>query len=52
MIKQLTYQQNLKWRSMPDKMAENSLCQTLQVCVTSDTQKIQSFDWPKWRFTL
>jgi len=28
------------------------LRQTLQVRVTSDTQKIQSSDWPKWRCTL
>ena len=41
--------QNLKWCLCPTKRRESSLRQTLQVRVTSDTQKIQSSDWPKWR---
>jgi len=40
--------QSLKWHPMPDKMAGSSLRQTLQVCVNTDTQKVQSSDWPKW----
>ena len=49
---ELTYRQNLKWRPIPTKWRECSLCQTLQVRVTSDTLKIQSSDWPKWRCAL
>ena len=36
----------------PKTWREISLRQTVQLRVTSDTQKIQSSDWPKWRFTL
>jgi len=32
--------------------AGSTLCQTLQVCITSDTQKIESSDWPKWCHTV
>jgi len=42
----------MKWRPMPDKMAESLLRQTLQVRETSDAQKIQSSDRPKWCYTL
>jgi len=45
---ELTYWQNLKRRQMPDEMAGKFVRQILQVRITSDTQKIQSFDWPKW----
>ena len=36
----------------PTKWRESSIRQTLQVRVTSDAQKIQSSDWPKWHCTL
>jgi len=36
----------------PIKWRKSSLRQTLQVRVTSDTQKIQSSDWPKCRCML
>jgi len=36
----------------PTKWRESSLRQTLQVRVTSDTQIIQSSDWPNLRCTL
>jgi len=36
----------------PTKWRESLLCQTLQVRVTNDTQKIQSSYWPKWCCTL
>ena len=36
----------------PAKWREILLRQTLQVCRTSDTQKIQPSDWPKWRCTF
>jgi len=32
--------------------AESMLRQTMHVCVASDTQMIQSFDWFKWRFVF
>ena len=46
---------DITWNAVrrPTKWAESSLRQTLQVRVTSDTQKIQySDDWLKWRCTL
>ena len=39
---------HLKWRPMLWLMRERKLCEQLHVCVVSDTQKIQSTDWPKW----
>ena len=37
----------LEMTSDARQIGESSLCQTLQVRVTSDTQKIQSSKWPK-----
>jgi len=49
-----TYIENIKNLQMcltlgtsPTKWRASSLRQTLQMRVTSDTQKIQSSDWPK-----
>jgi len=53
-IRQLTYRQNA-WNDvqfMLPQMRESALSQTLQVRITSDTQKIQPFDCTKWRCTL
>ena len=44
--------ERLKWRPMLRQRRESVFCQTLQVHITCDTQKIQSSDWPKWRCTL
>jgi len=49
---QLTYRQNLKDVGCPTKWRKGSIRQTLQVRVTSDTQKSQSYDWHKWRCSL
>jgi len=37
----------LKWCPRLWQMWDSTLCQTLHVCILSDTQKIQSSDWPK-----
>jgi len=41
-----------KWQLMLRQMRESMLRQTLHVHIASDTQKIQSSDWPKWRWAL
>jgi len=50
---QLTYRQTC-WNDVrcPTKWRESPLRQPLQVRVSSDSQKIQSLDWPKWRCAL
>ena len=40
----------MKYRPMPDKMAGKLVSQTLLVRVTSDTEQIQSSDWPNVRY--
>jgi len=42
----------LNWRLLLWQMRESTLRQTLHVRIASDTQKIQSSDWPKWCCTL
>ena len=48
-ILQLTYQQN-DWNDvkMLRQMWESTVQQTLHVHLDSNTQRIQSFKWPKW----
>ena len=40
--------EHLKWCLVLRQMRESMLCQTLHVCIVSDTRNIQSCDWPKW----
>jgi len=48
LLKLATFKVLIELEMTSDARRESMLRKTLQVCITMDTQTIQSFDWHKW----